>query len=112
MKGVPANESFADVVYTTDIRVRNLTRCANLIVKSRQHRPICGERFRQELQGNELSQLQVFRLVNLSHASLAEQADDSVAAGEQRSGNEAALVDRGCFQFVRVESHGERVVEG
>ena len=85
---------FPHVVHAADVRVRHLPRHARLGVQLRQARGITVDRLRQELQGDLLAELQIIRAINLSHAALAEAADDPVPVVEQRARLEAPVVDR------------------
>ena len=49
---------------------------------------------RQELERDRLSELQVFGSIDFAHAAAAQQADDAVAAGQHRAGNELRAVER------------------
>ena len=48
----------------------------------------------QELERDRLAELQVVGAVDLAHAAAAEQADDAIAAAEDRARREAPVVDR------------------
>jgi hypothetical protein len=50
--------------------------------------------FRQELEGNRLAELQVFGSIDFAHAAAPDQANDAIAIGEHRAGNELRAVDR------------------
>ena len=84
----------ADVVDAADVRVRDLPRRAHFVVELREPRRVVRERRRQELQRDRLAELQVVGPIDLAHAAAAEQADDAVAAVEQRAGREAAVIER------------------
>ena len=75
----------ADVVDAADVGMRDLARDAHLGVEALEAVLLRSESPRQELQRDRLAELQVVGAVDLAHAAAAEQADDPVALGEDRS---------------------------
>ena len=80
----------ANVVDTADVWMRNLPRQPHLLAKPVSG-PFVGAERRQELEGNGLSELEILRAVDLSHAAATLQRNDSEAAGEQGAGPESSL---------------------
>jgi hypothetical protein len=76
----------AEVVNPADVVMRDLSSGAHLLVESRQSRRIANRPGWQELQGHGLAECEVIRAINLAHSAAAEEADDAIAAGEDRSG--------------------------
>jgi hypothetical protein len=82
-----------DVVDAADVWMRHLARHADFGVELRQPRRIAIDIAGQELQRDRLSELEVIRAVDLAHASASEPADDAVAAAEDGTRREAAVID-------------------
>ena len=78
----------AEVVDPADIRMRHLPRDAYFVAESDQ-RGFADVRRRQKLQRDGLVEDHVERFVDLAHAAAAEQAEDAVAAGQDRAGVES-----------------------
>ena len=72
---------FADVVNAAEVRMRQLARDADLVVKACHRARTRSGGFGQELERNLLVQLQVGRAIDLAHAALPEERDDAIAAG-------------------------------
>ena len=75
----------AQVINPADVRVRDLTRDANLVVEPGQRRRLGRHRTGQELERHRLRQLQVVGAVDLAHSAATEETDDPVAADEDRA---------------------------
>jgi hypothetical protein len=84
---------FAGVIDTAHVRVRHLPRHADFGVQLRQARGIAVHGFGQELQGDLLSEFQVVRAIDLTHAPFAKASDDPVTVVEQSTGLEAPVID-------------------
>jgi hypothetical protein len=84
---------FADVVYAAHVRMGNLPREPNFLMESSQPVSAMHDLGRQELERDGLSKLQVFSSIDFAHAAAAQQADDAVAAGEHRAGDELRAVE-------------------
>ena len=84
----------ADVPHAADGRMRDLAGHAHLAVQSLEPLGVAFERARQELERDGLLELQVVGPVDLAHPATAEQADDAVAAGQDRPRREAFARDR------------------
>jgi hypothetical protein len=85
---------FAEIVDAADIGVRDLARDANFIVKTGADGRIVRGNFRQKLERDFLAQREVVSAIDLAHTAAAKQRDNSIAIGEQRTGQEAALRQR------------------
>ena len=81
---------FADVVDAADIRMGHLPGDSHLGEQPFAPDGIVGKRLGQELQCNGLAQLQVIGSIDFAHATAAEQPDDAVAVGQDRSGSESS----------------------
>ena len=81
---------FAEVVEAADVLVRHLARRAQLVVELREVRRIAGDPFGQELQRDRLIERQIVGAIDFAHAAAAEQRDQPIAAGDDRSRCEAA----------------------
>ena len=75
----------ADVVDAADVAVRHLARDAHLVVELGEPLRILGNGRRQELQRDGLAEPQILGTVDLAHAATADQPEDAVALGEQRT---------------------------
>src|SRR5262249_25483190 len=84
----------ADVVDAADVRVRDLPCGPDFVEEAAEPRRVPSERLGQEFQSHRLAQLQIVGPVDLPHPSLAENPDDPIATGQDRPGNETALVER------------------
>jgi hypothetical protein len=85
---------FADVVDTTDVRMRNLPRRPRFVVKLRQLLRILFQRRRQELQRDRLTETEIVGAVDLAHPAAPEQANHAVALLKDLSRLKAAVIDR------------------
>ena len=85
---------FAEIVNAADVGMRDLARDADFIVEARQRGWIARGHFGQELERDLLAQREIVRAIHFAHAAAAEQRDDAVAIGQQRTGQEAAFVQR------------------
>ena len=83
-----------DVVDAADVRVGDLPGEADLGVEPGEEPRVGRDRFRKELQGDGLAELQVVGAVDLAHPAPAEEADDPVAPAYHRPRREGAEVDR------------------
>ena len=85
---------FTDVVDATHVGMRHLTRHAHFLVETCQAIRVVGDVVRQKLEGNRLSELQIFSPVDLTHPAAADERHDPVAVGQHGAGNEPCLVER------------------
>jgi hypothetical protein len=85
---------FTDVVDATDIRVRDLARDSNLVVKLSEASGIPLQISWKELQRDGLAEPEIICSVNLTHAPAAEETNDSVSLAEDDTRGEAAVTDR------------------
>ena len=85
---------FADVINATDVAVRDLTRHAHLSMEARERSAVRRECFRQKLQSDGLTELEIVSAVDFAHAAATEQTDDAVASGQRRAGREPRVVNR------------------
>ena len=99
---------FADVVHAAHVRMGDLPREPNFLVEARQPVGAMGDLLRQELESDGLAELQVVGAIDLAHAAAAQQADDAVAAGEHRAGNELRAVERVRRRQPIGRGHGQR----
>ena len=83
---------FADIVDPTDVGVGNLERDPHLSEETVQPLRVVLEPLRQEFQSNGLTEGEVVCAVDLPHAATTQKTDDSIATGENRSGNEALRI--------------------
>src|SRR5690349_15536228 len=82
--------------------MRNLSRDTDFIAQSREG-SIGNVSFREELQSDRLIENKVGRAVNLAHAGSAEQTDDAVTTGKNRSRREPPFHSgRGCGGLFRM----------
>ena len=84
----------ADVVDTAHVRMGHLARDADFVLEARQAVRAVDHVFGQELESHRLTELEILGPIHIAHAAAAEKADDPVAAGEHRAGNEPRLVER------------------
>jgi len=96
VKGCRGKGNLTDVVHPANVGMSDLSRRSHFPVEACNHRRIAGESFGKELQGSQLVKPEVLRLINFTHASAPQQADDPVTTGEYRTGNEAPAV-QWCF---------------
>ncbi len=82
----------ADIVHPADIRMRDLARDANFVMKAREHGRIAHGGFGEELEGYGLAKPDIGGPVYLAHAAFAEAADDAVTFREQGAGQKAAFL--------------------
>lgn len=75
----------ADVVHAAHVRMRDLPRHAHFVVKLGELVGVGADAGGQELDRDRLSESQVVGAIDLAHAAPTEQADDSIAAFEQRA---------------------------
>ena len=85
---------FADVVDAAHVRMGDLPREPDFLVEAREPVGAMRDLVRQEFERDGLSELQVFGSIDFAHAAAAQQADDAVAAGQHRAGNELRAVER------------------
>ena len=71
--------------------VRDLASDAHRVVETHQTDRVPGETRREKLEGHRMPQLEVVGPEDLTHATLAEQADDAVAVSQDSSWNKASL---------------------
>ena len=83
----------ADVVDAAHVRMGHLARDADLVMQARQTVRAVGHVFGQELESHRLTELEILGPIHVAHAAAPEEADDPVAAGEHRAGNEPRLVE-------------------
>ena len=84
---------FGDVVHAAHVRMGDLPRQPNFLMEAREPVGAIRDLLRQEFQRDRLSELQVFRSIDFAHAAATQQADDAVAAGQHRAGNELRAVE-------------------
>ena len=84
---------FGDVVHAAHVRMRDLPRQPNFLMEAREPVGVIRDLLRQEFQSDRLSELQVFRSIDFAHAAATQQANDAVAAGQHRAGNELRAVE-------------------
>ena len=84
----------ADVVHAAHVGMRDLPRHADFRMELRQPRRIAIERLGEELQRDRLAELQIVGPIHLAHTAPTEAPDDPVAAVEDGSGRESAVIDR------------------
>ena len=85
---------FTDVVDAADVRMRDLPRGPDFVVKLREPDRLVTQRVGQKLQRDRLTEPEIVSPIHLAHAAFAEQADDAIAAVEQRAWRETAVADR------------------
>ena len=83
---------FAHVVDAANVGMRNAAGDADFVAKALEQSLIAGGRFGQELERDGLAEREVVGAIDFAHASLAEQRDDAVTAGNQASGKKAAFI--------------------
>ena len=83
--------NFTDIVDPADMRVRNLTREADLIAEALNGCWVLAEGFGKELERDLLAKREVVGPINLAHSAPAQQGNYTVAAGEQGTGKKTAL---------------------
>ena len=79
---------FRDVIETTHIRMSDLTADADFVDEAFEPSRVRGQRRGEKLECDRLTQADVVRSVDLTHASFAKGRHDSVAVREQRPGRE------------------------
>src|SRR5208282_2083576 len=84
----------ADVVNTTDIRVRNLASVPHLGMKPGQGSGIRLERSRKKLQGHNNSKLKILSAVDVAHAAAPQQSDDTISLDENSAWRESSALWR------------------
>jgi hypothetical protein len=82
---------FHDVVQAAYVGMGDLTAEAYLVDQVLETLRVLGQRRGQELERDRLAEPPVVRVVDLAHASLAQQRHHLIAAGEQRPGSEAVI---------------------
>jgi hypothetical protein len=85
---------FADVVYAADVGMRDLARNPDLAVETFEQPGIAGGGFREKLQGYRLVELEIDGAIDLAHAASADQTENAVAIGQDRSGVKAPFFGR------------------
>ena len=81
----------ADIVNAADVGMGDQAGDADLAVEALEQARIARRLLGQELERDGLAEREVGGAIDLAHAAAAQQADDAIAAAEQRAGNEAAL---------------------
>ena len=76
---------FAQVVETTHVLMRDLPRDPQLVVELREPRRVAARGVREELQRDRLVEREVVRAVDLTHPAAADQRDNTVPAGDDRT---------------------------
>jgi hypothetical protein len=84
----------ADVVDTTNIRMRNLAGISHFSMKAGQSRPIVLQRGRKKLESYHVSQLEILGAIDLAHAAAAQKSYDPISFGENRPGHESSVSGR------------------
>ena len=85
---------FSDVVDAADVRVRDLPRGPDFVVKLREADRLVTQRVRQKLQRHRLPESEIVSPIHFAHAAFAEQPDNAVSAVEHRPWRESAVADR------------------
>jgi hypothetical protein len=83
------NRAPVEVKYSADVRVANLAGQMNFPLKSGKRARVQQDFRSQGLECNLLAQLQVYRLVNLSHAAAGDKASDPKAIGKHLPGKQS-----------------------
>ena len=86
--------NLCNVVNPADIRMGQLPRDPHFGEEALPAHGIIGELGRKELQRNRLPQLQIIGAIDFPHSAAAEQPDDAVAVGQDRSGSESSRRNR------------------
>src|SRR5580700_2955406 len=81
----------ANVVDTTDIRVRNLTGVAYLGVKPCKRRGIMLDRSGKKLQGYNNAELKILSAVDFAHAATSQKSDDPIPLDENSAWRKSAV---------------------
>src|SRR5271166_329518 len=102
-KMLPAH--LTDVVYATDIRVRNLASVTDLSMKSCESRGIVLQRGRKKLECYNIAQLEILSAINFAHAAAAKQSDDPIPLDKNSARRESSAL-----RWVR--SNGNRRISG
>jgi hypothetical protein len=79
----------AEIVQTADVLVRHLAREAQLLMEPREAVGVRCHAFGKKLQRDRMIERQVVGAIHLAHAAAAEERDQSIASGDDRSGREA-----------------------
>ena len=80
----------ADVIDAAYVRMRDLPRDADLAMKGVEPVLVGGQRRRQELERDRVSEPQIVGVIDDAHATASELADDAIAAGLDRTGLDRA----------------------
>jgi hypothetical protein len=83
---------FAYVVNAADVAMRDLSGDSNFTMKARERRTVVKQSFWKKLQSNRLRELQIVCTIDFSHAAFAEQPYDTIARGQDCSGDETRVV--------------------
>ena len=86
----------AEIVEAAHVLVRHLARDAQLAVELREARGVGGDAVGEELERDRLPEREIVGAVDLAHAAAAEERDQAVARGDDRSRREAACQRRRC----------------
>ena len=92
MYGTPVD--FSDVVHAADVRVRDLPRRPDFVVKLREPDRLVTQPVGQKLERDWLAESEIVSAIDLTHAAFAEQSDNPISAVEQRAWRESAVADR------------------
>ena len=84
----------AEIVHAADIGMRDLARDADFIVEAAEGGWIARGHFGQEFERHLLAEREIVRAIDFSHAAAAEERNDPVAIGEQRSREKTAFGER------------------
>src|SRR5207249_1555573 len=87
--------ALADVVDATDVRMRHLSRDADLFMKAGEPRGVVRERGPDELERYRLGEPEIVGAVHLAHAAASEQRGNPVTVVENRAWLELSVIDRG-----------------
>ena len=71
-----------DIVDTTDVRVRHLSRQVHLALEQHDRALVRGDVRQDGLERDPLAQFEILRLVELAHATFRQVADDAEAEGD------------------------------
>jgi len=105
----------ADVVDAADVRMRDLPPEADFVVEEIELGCVLRQRGGEELERDLLAEFQIVRAVNLAHPAGSEDADDAIAAVDDRARRELRVgqsrtgsgIRRAKRRVIRRHGHGE-----
>ena len=84
---------FTDVVHAADVWMRHLSCGAHFVVKLRQTNWIAADGVWQKLEGDGLTEAQIVRAIDLTHAAAADESDHAIAAIQDHARREAPVTN-------------------